>query len=169
MAYSGITLGASFTTSGAVQNIAMMGDGKSFYPAMEPIVEVLDSTLRAASQIVKRHAHPHIQIPASSVSYGDDGNPQLILADEGMIFPVQRDDKDVQYVTLLADTQLMELVIDQCLSALTALTGAPASLFNSTQFPRLKAVLACANCRRQPSNARRFCGRKSFAAFLLWA
>ena len=139
--YSGITLGASFVAVGSVQNIAIMGDGKSFFPAMEPIVEVLDSTLRAASQIVKRHAHPHIQIPASSVNYNEAGEPQLILSDQGMIFPLQRDDKDVQYVALEADTQLMQLVIDQCLTGLTALTGAPASLFNTMQLPRLESGL----------------------------
>ena len=141
VSYSGITIGANFSPAGMVQNIVMMGDGKSFFPAMEPIVEVLDSTLRAGWQIVRRHAHPHIQIPASAVQYNDEGQPGLILADEGMIFPIQRDDKDVQYITLSADTKLMELVIDRCLSALTALTGAPPSLFNSTQFPRLESGL----------------------------
>lgn len=135
--YSGITLGASFSRAGTVAGIGFAGDGASFFVAIEPIVEQMDDILRAGATIIRRHARPHIQIPAASVTYDDSGRPSTVISEQGMIFPVQSTDKDVSYITLTSDTGLIEFMAEQSLLSLAAICGVPLSVFNISQFRRL--------------------------------
>lgn len=138
--YTGITLGNVVSREEVSPiRVEVFGDGVSDYSSLEPLATELDKRLKGTSVILDRYQNPHLQVPASSISFDDNGNPMLNLNLGGSILPVQRDDKDYKYLTLQADRSLVEFQVRMILSMISALTEIPASHFGLTGLPRMES------------------------------
>lgn len=138
--YNGITLGSDFRPyDQQLSRLAVFGDGISDFPQMTSGVNALDKLLKGANTLLDRHAQPHLQVPASSVSYDDEGMPFLTVDSQGMIFPVNSDDKDVKYVSPPAAPDMWQLALDAQLRLMAALTSVPFSVFGEFPLPRLQS------------------------------
>ena len=140
--YSGVTLGTNGWRSTELASLVVspFGDGRSDFTGAAPLIESINANLRSGDSIINRHAQPHIQVPASSITYDDDGNPSLPVNKEGSVFPVQRDDKDVQFVTLTADPRLLQWQVETELSLLASIVSMPVSAFNVSSLRRLESA-----------------------------
>jgi len=138
--YNGIALGSDWRAyPEALTRFAVFGDGISDFPQMTSGVNALDTLLKGANTLLDRHAQPHLQVPAASVNYDDDGNPFLTVDSAGMIFPVNSDDKDVKYVSPAAAPDMWQLALDAQLRLLAGLTSVPFSVFGEFPLPRLQS------------------------------
>jgi len=138
--YTGITLGVALSREEVSPiRVAVFGDGVSDYDSLEPLVQELDKRLKGSSLILDRYQNPHLQVPASSISFDDNGNPSLNLNLGGSILPVQRDDKDYKYLTLQADRSFVEFQVRTILSMISAITAIPAQHFGLAGLPRMES------------------------------
>ena len=140
--YSGVTMGSvDWRRFATIAAVGVVDGGIPMFPSIRPIVEACDAMMQASVKIVRRHAAPHIQVPPSCILYDEQGNPSLpINTEEGTIFPVNFQDKDVQYVSLEADARLMQFTFTALLTQLSALTGVPLAAFNIATMPRLESA-----------------------------
>ena len=137
--YSGITLGRAFTPMGEASDISVFGDGISDFPDAAPVIKAIDQLVRSGNRIVKRHGQPHVQVPASSITYDDNGTPSFNLDEAGSVIPVQRDDKDAKYLVVPSEPQLLEYLVQTQLSILCAIAKIPASVFNLFPLARMES------------------------------
>ena len=137
--YTGITLGPSFSAVGEIEAFELFGDGIPDFPAIQHLVDMLDKIIKASQRIIDRHSQPHIQVPASMVQYGEDGSPSLVLQEGGSIFPTNRDDKDVKYITLSVDGGHIQYTMQTLLSLLGATAKVPPSIFNLFPLARMES------------------------------
>ena len=141
VAYNGITLGTNWTQSTVrATRFSTWGDGLSDFPQMGNAVQAIDKLIRGANMLLDRHAQPHLQVPSSAVRYDQNGNPFLTVDPEGMIFPVNADDKDVKYVSPAAAPEMWQLALNKQLQLLAAVTNAPLSIFGEFPLPRLESA-----------------------------
>ena len=129
--YQGITLGNAFTNVGSTSLLSVFGDGISDFPDCAPVIKAIDGLVRSGNRIVNRHGQPHIQVPASSVTYDDSGNPSFALDENGSVIPVQRDDKDAKYLEVPSEPELISYLVQTQLSILCAIAKLPPTVFQS--------------------------------------
>jgi len=138
--FSGITLGDRWVEirTGRTR-VAAYGSGVSDYVAAKPIIDEIDKLIRSGNSVVERYGKPHIQVPSSLVKYNEDGQPQLDYNPQGTAFPVQRDDKDVQYITLPVSDALVRFLVELQISLLASVVSVPVTRFNIFPLRRMES------------------------------
>ena len=137
--YAGITLGNTFNEIGNVQALTAFGDGVSDFPDCAPVIKEIDALVRSGNRIVKRYGQPHIQVPAASVTYDDEGTASFQLDENGSVIPVQRDDKDAKYLAVPSEPRLIEYLVQTQLSILCAIAKIPPTVFNLFPLARMES------------------------------
>lgn len=137
--YSGVSIAATgWRNIGGFSAMAVVNAGSCMFPAVTPIVEAFDVILKSAQNNIKRHGHPHLQAPASSIRYNEDGVPTINVSEDGSVFPVTSTDKDVKFISFDAPTGIFEFQAEQLLTQFAAMTGVPLETFNIVPLPRLE-------------------------------
>lgn len=142
--YDGITLGRIgwVPIDTAPPRLASFGNGTADFPVAEPIITEINEILTIGTSILRRFARPHLQVPVSAVEYDSNGRPRVPIARDGTIFPVQRDEAEVRYITLSMDTGLYEYQIRTLLSLLSSVVAVPINAFNVFPLARMESAAA---------------------------
>ena len=138
--YTGITLGVNWRRiNSGIQQLTVYGSGSLDFHNAKPVICEIDGILRNSTRIIDRFGHPHLQIPAALVQYDENGDPTFSISKEGSILPVQRDDKDVKYVSLAVSTDLIRHTIETLLSLLGSMVKVPPQVFNLFPLARMES------------------------------
>ena len=141
MQYDGITLGMNWQDTGApMDQVVVFGDGISDFPQIISLSNAIDKLLKGGNRLLDRHSQPHLQVPAASVQFNNDGDPELAISDEGMIFPVNPQDKDVKYVLPAGSPEMWDLMLTKQLRLLASLTAIPSTVLQEVLMPRLESA-----------------------------
>lgn len=125
--WSGVSLGLKLSEEVVSPvKVAVWGDGVSeFNRAGEWSLDEIARRSVGISNILKRFEKPHLQAPASAISFREDGTPALKLDQDGSVLPIQKDDKDWKYVTLTEENPLHEFQHNMILSSISSNTSIP--------------------------------------------
>lgn len=137
--WSGVTLGRLVERNIiAPVRVAVWGDGVSeFQKAGLNALDELADRATGLSAVLQRNEKPHIQAPASAISYTTEGKPTLNLSKQGSVLPVQPGDREWKYVMLGGDSPLHKFLIETVITAICANTSIPRSALGlSSDHPR---------------------------------